>query len=370
MIRAVLIDDEEHALDLLDIMLTDIGGVTVVGKFSRAADALDEMARLEADLAFLDIEMPGMNGLAAAERLLSVNPGLTIVFVTAYQHYAVNAFDLEAMDYLLKPVSKSRLLKALDRFHKKREPQRGEAASEETMPAEGDRPLRLRLNVLGSLELYDAGHHLVSWRTRKVKELFAYLWYAQGAPVHRHRIVGDLWPHTEAMRAQPLFHTTLYHLRSLLKKLGYPSAISFADERYVMRTDFIQSDVDRLKELSDKNEGGFVKEWLSLYRGDLLEDEDYPWSAPMRQQVRTDYIRMLEWNASSASGEERESIWRKLITLEPYSETYYDKLLQLLAETGNVAAIHKLYEELRDRLGKELGLQPSSRINSFMDNYR
>lgn len=370
MIRAVLIDDEEHALDLLDIMLAEIGGVTVVGKFLRASDALNEMARLEADLAFLDIEMPGMNGLAAAERLMSVNPGLTIVFVTAYQHYAIDAFDLEAMDYLLKPVSRSRLLKALDRFHKKREPHRREAASEATEPmsASKDGLLPLRLNVLGSLELYDAGHNLVSWRTRKVKELFAYLWYTQGAPAHRHRIVSDLWPDTEAMRAQPLFHTTLYHLRSLLKKLGYPNAISFADERYVMRTDFIQSDVDMLKDLSDKT--GMIKEWLVLYRGDLMEDEDYPWAVPIRLQLRTDYARMLEQNAPAGTGEEQEAIWRKLIALEPYSEAYYDKLLQLLAETGNVAAIRKLYDELRDRLGKELGLQPSNRIISFMDKYR
>jgi two-component SAPR family response regulator len=217
-----LIDDEELALDLLDIMLKEIGGVTVVGKFSRAAEALHEMARLEADLVFLDIEMPGMNGLAAAERLLSANPRMTIVFVTAYQHYAIDAFDLEAMDYLLKPISSSRLLKALDRFHKKREPHRRDVASEETelVPADKDVSICLRLNVLGSLELYDAGHNLVSWRTRKVKELFAYLWYAQGAPAHRHRIVSDLWPDTEAVRAQPLFHTTLYHLRSLLRKLS------------------------------------------------------------------------------------------------------------------------------------------------------
>ncbi|MDF2714436.1 MAG: yehT 2 [Paenibacillus sp.] len=216
MIRAVLIDDEELALDLLDIMLKEIGGVTVVGKFSRAAEALHEMARLEADLVFLDIEMPGMNGLAAAERLLSANPRMTIVFVTAYQHYAIDAFDLEAMDYLLKPISSSRLLKALDRFHKKREPHRRDVASEETelVPADKDVSICLRLNVLGSLELYDAGHNLVSWRTRKVKELFAY---------------------------------------------RYPNAISFADERYVMRTDFIQSDAGTLNEIYTKTGTVLVK---------------------------------------------------------------------------------------------------------------
>jgi two-component SAPR family response regulator len=64
----------------------------------------------------------------------------------------------------------------------------------------------------------------------------------------------------------------------------------------------------------------------------LLEEEDYPWAAPMRLQLRTDYMRILEQNAHAATGEEQEAIWRKLIALEPYSETYYDKLLHMLAE--------------------------------------
>jgi two-component SAPR family response regulator len=370
MINAVLIDDEEIALDLLDILLAEIGGVTVTGKFLHAADALNHMAASDVDLVFLDIEMPGMNGLYAAERLAAIHPSAQIIFVTAYHEYAVDAFDVNAMDYLLKPLSKIRLVKALERFGKRQDAHRTDAA-EHPAAARTDpvmlAPLRLR--VLGSLELFGAGDSLVAWRTKKVKELFAYLWHTQGEPVHRHRILADLWPDTEAVRAQQIFHTTMYHLRSLLKKLGFPNAVSFADERYVMRTDCVHSDAQTLMMRLRKPGGEPIGDMLALYRGDLLEAEAYTWAVPMRLQLRSDYVRLLERSIRAATDEEQEAIWRNLIALEPYSEMYYDEMLHLLAGRGDIAAIRKLYEELKDRLNKELGMQPSARIRSFMEKF-
>jgi DNA-binding LytR/AlgR family response regulator len=109
--RVLLVDDEPLARARLARMLARIEGVTVVGE---AGDAVEAEARIEAlapELVFLDIRMPGLDGLALAQtgRLPPV------VFVTAHAEHALPAFDVPAVDYLLKPVSQERLLRAVER---------------------------------------------------------------------------------------------------------------------------------------------------------------------------------------------------------------------------------------------------------------
>lgn len=366
MIRAVLIDDEYLALDLLEILLREIGGVDVVGKFLNAAEALHKVPELNVDLVFLDIEMPGMNGIAAAKKIRLFEPELKIVFVSAYQQYALDAFDVEALDYLLKPLSKDRVTTSLQRYKKLRMKDELAAAVAHTeraeAPGEAD---RLKLRVLGSLELFDKEERLLSWRTKKAKELFVYLWQAGGAPVHRFRILEDLWPDTEANRAQTLLHTSMYYLRSMLRKQGFPDAISFTDERYAMRTEFVTSDAEQLRAYMQAFEPGLVGRLLELYRGDYLEEEDYGWAAAIRSELRQDYLRMIEQAAAKSGEAEREAIWRKLIRLEPYSEDYYEKLLTDMAQSGNAAHLRSVYGEIAERFA-ELGVQPSQRILSLM----
>lgn len=86
------------------------------GEFTNPLEALERVDALKADAAFLDIEMPGMDGLELAGRLMDRQRRLEVVFVTAYNEYAVEAFELHALDYLLKPVMKERLQKTMRRL--------------------------------------------------------------------------------------------------------------------------------------------------------------------------------------------------------------------------------------------------------------
>ena len=119
MITAILIDDEYYALEGLKQDLEDLGTVRVLGTYENGRDALAAAADLRPELIFLDIEMPEMNGLELFDQLLEASPQTAIVFVTAYNQYAIHAFDLNAMDYLLKPVLPERLEKTLQRLEKK-----------------------------------------------------------------------------------------------------------------------------------------------------------------------------------------------------------------------------------------------------------
>ena len=116
--KAILIDDESLALDFLESQINKVSDITIVHKFVEFKLSRDAKLLEEIDIVFLDVEMPGMNGIQLAERLLEIKPTLIIVFVTAFHDYAVQAFDLDSLDYLVKPVQLNRLEKTIDRIKK------------------------------------------------------------------------------------------------------------------------------------------------------------------------------------------------------------------------------------------------------------
>jgi two-component system LytT family response regulator/two-component system response regulator LytT len=150
-ISALIIDDERLARDELSYLLGSVGGVDVVAQGSNGIEAVDLIEEHHPDLVFLDVQMPGLDGFAVIQRLMDRNrvrtsggeeaePLPQIVFATAYDQYAVRAFDVNAVDYLLKPFDLSRVQQAVERV-------RGR------MPAEagrtnGDSPIESQLDAL------------------------------------------------------------------------------------------------------------------------------------------------------------------------------------------------------------------------------
>lgn len=120
MMRVLLVDDEQLALDRLRVFFGDIEDVEVVGEARDGDSAIRLIEELRPDLVILDIQMPGRNGLRTASDI-TVDPRPEVVFVTAHEHYAPDAFDLEAADYILKPVRFDRLRVATERARRRRQ---------------------------------------------------------------------------------------------------------------------------------------------------------------------------------------------------------------------------------------------------------
>jgi two-component system LytT family response regulator len=133
MIRALLVDDERPARERLRRLLADHDDVEIVDEAADGEEALEKIADTGPDLVFLDIQMPGCSGMEVAASLGSPRP--RIVFCTAYDEYAVDAFELRADDYLLKPVNRARLAKALERV-------RSGASGDDPTPPRGGHPTR------------------------------------------------------------------------------------------------------------------------------------------------------------------------------------------------------------------------------------
>src|ERR671931_1456301 len=119
-LRAVLVDDEQLARDELGFLLGQVGGVEIIGQAGNGVEALTAIDRLQPDVVFLDVQMPGLTGFEVARRMLDTRALPQIIFVTAYDQHAIEAFEVNAVDYLLKPVEAGRLATAISRVRRRR----------------------------------------------------------------------------------------------------------------------------------------------------------------------------------------------------------------------------------------------------------
>lgn len=138
-LTTIVVDDEELACDELAYLLRDFPEVEVIAKGSNGLEALDLIQKVEPEIVFLDVHMPGLDGMGVVREVRE--KGLEapyFIFVTAYDQYAVEAFRLQALDYLLKPVDKGRLAETIERarraIQEKRAPESAPAAAKAAAP--------------------------------------------------------------------------------------------------------------------------------------------------------------------------------------------------------------------------------------------
>lgn len=140
MIRTLLVDDEQPARERLKQLLAAHPDVEIVGEAEDGVQAAERIAELTPDLVLLDIQMPGASGLDVVASLGKQRPA--VIFCTAYDQYAVDAFELSALDYLLKPVNRARLAAALERVRLSSDTSGRDRAIEKLTQSQGLAPTR------------------------------------------------------------------------------------------------------------------------------------------------------------------------------------------------------------------------------------
>ncbi len=140
-LRAIVVDDEQLARQELCFLLQQLGGVEVVAQAGNGVDALTVIEEYQPDLVMLDVQMPGLTGFEVARRVLEAGLESQMVFVTAFDQYAIDAFEVNAVDYLLKPVEPGRLATAVERVRKRMAAERAAPAPdlEQLLQMLGDR---------------------------------------------------------------------------------------------------------------------------------------------------------------------------------------------------------------------------------------
>lgn len=130
--RAIIVDDERLARNELRNLLSEFPEIDVIDEASNASEALEKIAQLQPDVVFMDIHMPGTNGIEALKQLKELDEIPKVVFVTAYDEHAIEAFRLNALDYLLKPVDPDRLNETINKLVSSEEEENFEALQQNT----------------------------------------------------------------------------------------------------------------------------------------------------------------------------------------------------------------------------------------------
>ena len=158
--QVLIVDDEALARARLQKMIEDIEGFTVMAEASNGIEALEKVELLKPDIILLDVRMPGMDGMAVAEQL-AASPArypCRIIFTTAYEEYALDAFDFQASGYLLKPVNKEKLFRALQQASRVSHFQLPEHRQHLSANSRG----KLELIPLGDVRVLQAEHKYVT----------------------------------------------------------------------------------------------------------------------------------------------------------------------------------------------------------------
>ncbi len=362
MLKTILVDDEKPALINLAYKLGKHDCIEIVGEYSEVELALETIKNQKIDLIFLDIEMPGIKGINAAKFIKSINPNISIVFVTAYDHYAVDAFEVEAIDYILKPVSEERLAKTISRVTERN------LVSEKTEQEEQ----KYKAICFGSFVILSKQGEMIKWRLKKTKELAAYLIHHYNQYVHRERIIEDIWDGKMDKRTDKQLYTSIYYIRKNLKEYGIDVSIDYHGSMYKLFADNISCDKVEFEDILTnitKADGANIsklEEALKLYQGDYLEAESYSWAIDERERMKELYIRKLKdisnYYFSNKQYENTIYYLEKIIMCDPFREEIQMMLLESYALNGEYEKQQRNYNQLIDLYKKELGREAALRI--------
>ncbi|MEK3900394.1 MULTISPECIES: response regulator [unclassified Paenibacillus] len=366
-ISVMVIDDEWPALDHMKELLLQCEGISSVLTYDNPREALTAASELKPDVLFLDIQMPELSGLTFAEKLLPFSPDTDIVFVTAYRNYAVEAFDLSAMDYLLKPVDPSRLRKTWNKLLSKRLSPEAAGATAATGKATSFR-------LLGDYELISP-LGLVKWRTHKAQELFAYLWIHRQGSVSL--ILNDVFPQWNYEKGKQYLHTTVYQIRTTLKKAALEDKIelTFGRENYRLESGGIEGDIEKFQEAAalalQTSRLEDMQQAAVLYTGDLLQSLDSLWVYSARDKYRRLYLKLLEQLTMGLMEAERpneaEDYAVRLTELEPLEESYALRLIAIYYETAKPLRAQRKFAQFSESYIAETG---DALPDWFVDEYQ
>ena len=173
----LLVDDEQLQLTRLEGEVKKVLGDVVIHSYLNPLKALEDIEDKNIDIAFLDVEMPGMNGLELGKELKRINPLINIIFVTAYDSYALDAYKIHASGYITKPVNGDKIAEEIEFLRN---------------PIEMKSNNKLQFKCFGNFEVFYEGKP-VKFQRLKSKELLAYLIYKDGAVVTNKELCSILW---------------------------------------------------------------------------------------------------------------------------------------------------------------------------------
>ena len=363
--NVIAVDDELGALERMQRIFSKDDRLNVLQTFSNPLEALEYVKENpEMDVAFLDIEMPGMTGLELAAAILEINPTIDIIMITAYQQYALEAFRVHVSGYLLKPIDSEELSKLLDYIEDKRS---------QMIPLQGNgNEPDLQVHCFGSFNVTGQNSSPIRFCTAKAEELFALLVHYAGRSRSKDYLLEVLWPDADVEKALNNFRVTCTYIRSALSDQGFTDVLMRDKEDYYLDSSKYGCDMYKFRsyaENADHLDEDTLKEALSLYTGEYLEGKYYYWCEDTAkwlhnayQHMRLNYADIL--TGKGKSGEALE-ILHALAADDPCSEEIFRRQVELYVTTKNPNALKTTYSTFSRNLKEEFGILPAPELKEW-----
>lgn len=363
MFKCIAVDDEQNALNRFERMISHDDRLSLEGTFTLPSDAVEYIKEHQVDIAFLDIEMPQMTGLELAEILMDYNPYLEVVFVTAYNQYALEAFKAHATGYLLKPLARDDFQRQIDIMETKLKKEHKVTSN------------KLTVNCFGSFSIKKPGDdgELIRFRTSKAEELLAYLIHNEGRSRSKDMILDTLWPETDPDKAANNFRVTCTYIRSTLADIGYTDILVRDHDDYSVNISMITCDYIKFRQgVSNLDELTIAQadEISRLYTGGYLENRFYEWAEETRGWLETRYIQLM-YHIGSAyvqadKADRALNAYESILRVDLYEEEALREVLKLKAKKLPGSALMEYYDKYVASLAAEYGSEPSKETKDLI----
>ena len=228
----------------------------------------------------------------------------------------------------------------------------------------------IRVKCFGDFEVYLPGEkEPIKWRTKKARELFAYLIHLRGAGIEKEKLLALLWPDSSPEQSTDLLHTTLYNIRKAIGTNKFRDIVEYKNRKYVIETDQIKIDINAFEDLcgalskKDAKALEAKKESMEVYSGPYMQNIDSDWIINQREYYQQMYIKLYQYFADSAIKanhyDEGISCLEKAVKADPFAENLHILLMKCYHDSGRRDRVHDQYNKLSRLLKKELDTVPS-----------
>ncbi|WP_067841422.1 response regulator [Amphibacillus sediminis] len=371
--NVLLVDDEPLALDLLEKRLLEAKEVNIIGKVTNPTKVKELISGYQVDVVFLDIDMPEINGLELADTIIAYDPTILIVFVTAYNEFAIKAFEIHALDYLLKPISQERIQVTIKRIIKQKQ---GMASS-----STYKRQQKLEIKLTNTLAFSNHSGKMMtpSFRTNKAKELFLYLLHNKNKLIIKQGIIDLLWPNLEAKKANNQTYITIHYIRKVIEPYSGFLTINRDGEGYILITKNVVIDLEdwemKVKALPELHPNA-VKAYqviLEQYKGEYLGDYHYWWAEEAKCHYQnlwlTHTFKLANYFKGQKNWEEAKYWYKMICRVQPENEAAHFELMKVFSFLNDNDHVHLQYQQLKQIMKRELDVIPSENITNWYQKW-
>ena len=358
MIKAIVLDDEWAAGDWLSMKLNETGRVDVICTLQNPLELIENLNKSQIDVVFLDIEMPVISGIELALQLSMKDNAPEVIFVTAYDGYALEAFRADALDYLVKPVIDRDLDRVLAKLEKR---------------------LNSNSRVMGK-HLYSITKRCFSildinlnFPTAKCEELFLYMLLKNKKVISKWEIIEDLWPEKGLGKGEANIRTTAFRLNQVLDKQGLDLRVKSTKGYYHFSSLSNKNEVVAVRSLPLKedlqNTEVPVVETLRQHNFlKIMEEKDYLWAVMLKEHESAYYKWAIDLIANYR---DREPLYlQALCYLQeqfPWKESLLVEILPLMMKMEGAIALKRFFQHKEEERSHS-GIKLSQSIRTLYDH--